>query len=456
MRKNSGFQFEQKIKSDLALFGIVPDGQELLVALSGGPDSICLVHILHKLGYKITAVHVNYKLRGAASDQDEKFTASWCLQKGIEYVHTSFETKSIASKQKEGIEETARKLRYKWFGTVCKERKIKYILTGHHLNDQAELILMNLIRGTGLEGVKGMMFNSSLPYSRQDAKLILLRPLLSRSKKEILEYLHMENIEFRIDASNEQSEFTRNKIRNKILPLTESININAVKHIAEFGHKVQAFLPFYNQYISNLSKKLTTNIKGEVKIKITEEINEYSLFYLLSPYGFNEDTVGQMYQAVRNQNKGRKFISKSHTAYTGNMEIDIISRIPGPVLFDIESIPFTVLYHHGVIGIENCTRTLLPALNRSIINGDDICFPLTLRNWLPGDRMKPLGMKGRSKKIKEILTDHKISGADKKSALVLINKGEIIWLYPANTISDTVKIKEDTKKYICIEIKPTL
>ena len=106
MRKNSGFQFEQKIKSDLALFGIVPDGQELLVALSGGPDSICLVHILHKLGYKITAVHVNYKLRGAASDQDEKFTASWCLQKGIEYVHTSFETKSIASKQKEGIEET--------------------------------------------------------------------------------------------------------------------------------------------------------------------------------------------------------------------------------------------------------------------------------------------------------------------------------------------------------------
>jgi tRNA(Ile)-lysidine synthase len=456
MRKNSGFQFEQKIKSDLALFGIVPDGQELLVALSGGPDSICLVHILHKLGYKITAVHVNYKLRGAASDQDEKFTASWCLQKGIEYVHTSFETKSIASKQKEGIEETARKLRYKWFGTVCKERKIKYILTGHHLNDQAELILMNLIRGTGLEGVKGMMFNSSLPYSSQDVKLILLRPLLFRSKEEILEYLHMENIEFRIDASNEHSEFTRNKIRNKILPLTESINTNAVKHIAEFGHKVQAFLPFYNQYISNLSKKLTTNIKGEVKIKITEEINEYSLFYLLSPYGFNEDTVGQMYQAVRNQNKSRKFISKSHTAYTGNMEIDIISRIPGPVLFDIESIPFTVLYHHGVIGIENCTRTLLPALNRSIINGDDIFFPLTLRNWLPGDRMKPLGMKGRSKKIKEILTDHKISGADKKSALVLINKGEIIWLYPANTISDTVKIKDDTKKYICIEIKPTL
>ncbi|MBP6793728.1 MAG: tRNA lysidine(34) synthetase TilS [Saprospiraceae bacterium] len=456
MRKNSGFQFEQKIKSELALWGITPDGHELMVGLSGGPDSICLVHVLSKLGYKVIAAHVNYKLRGVASDQDEKFTATWCLQKGIELVHTSFDTKTIAAKQKEGLEETARKLRYNWFGSICKERKIIYVLTGHHLNDQAELILMNLIRGTGLEGVKGMLFNSSLPYSGEDAKLFLLRPLLSHSKEEILEYLRKENIDFRIDASNEQSEFTRNKIRNQILPVTESININAVRHIAEFGNKVQAFLPFYYKHISNLRKKLTVNIQGEVKVKVSAEINEYSLFYLLSPYGFNEDTVKQMYHSVRNQNKGRKFISTSHTAYTGNMEIDIISRISVPVLFDIESIPFSVFYHHIEFVIQESTVNSLPSLNGSIINGEGIRFPLTLRNWLPGDRMKPLGMKGSSKKIKDILTDHKISGADKKAALVLLNKGEIIWLYPSNTISETVKIKGNTKKYFCIATKPTL
>ncbi len=453
MRKNNGFQIEQKIKSDLAAIGLTPQGQTLIVGLSGGPDSICLVSVLLKLEFTILCVHVNFKLRGNASDQDEKFVKTWCSHKGIELLTISFDTRLIAAKNKKGIEETARKLRYDWFGTICKERKLKYVLTGHHLNDQAELILMNLVRGTGLDGAGGMLFSAVLPYSDLNEKLVLVRPFLYYTKDEIFKYLDQEKIEFRNDTSNEENEFTRNKIRNQIIPSLLSINTNAIRHIAEFGDKIQAFLPFYDNYIRKLYKKIVSTTPRKITIKITREINEYSLYYFLSPFGFNEDTVKQVFMVVQNEKKGRKFISKSHKIIIGNQSLDIIPITPVFVSQEIQSLPFTLFLGDGKIVFRKCSNSSKPSLNQSIINGMDISYPVTIRNWAPGDRMKPLGMKGQSKKIKDILTDHKVSGADKKQALVLVNKEEIIWLYPTHTISESVKCNSHTREYICIETK---
>ncbi|MEP7269787.1 MAG: tRNA lysidine(34) synthetase TilS [Saprospiraceae bacterium] len=454
MRKSSGFQFEQKIKAFLLKHNI-PNDTTILVGLSGGPDSMCLINALlaNKMG--VLAAHVNYQLRGQASDEDEIFTKNWCKQKNINLLNVRWDTKKMASAAKTGIEETARKLRYNWFEKLCKKNKIQYVATGHHMNDQAETVLLQLIRGTGISGLQGILPVAPFPYTETghlSAKLI--RPLLSITKDEIDDYLRTKNIPFRKDASNEEDMFSRNKIRLNVVPILHQINNNASRHIAENAMKMQGIAPLINKAVEIFISKHTLKSGTKTKVFFDEEVNLQTAFYLLEGFGFNEDQVSQIFHCIAQKHKSRTFQSDNFTLFTLEKEVEIVKRKEEDFIeLKLKRLPLSFKLQDQTIRFGKSKKIELDSLTKTKLDLNNIQLPLLVRRWQNGDKMQPLGMKGKSKKIKDILTDKKISGIEKQNAIVLVNQmEEIIWLHPTNTISELYKITRSTKNCLTIAI----
>jgi len=429
------FHFENKINSTIDRYGMINPSDTILIAVSGGADSMCLAHVLFALQFKIAVAHVNYKLRGVESDLDENLINRWCMDRKIPFHSTSFDTPSISLESKKGIQETARVLRYDWFDRLAKEFHYDKIATGHHLDDQAETVLHNLIRGAGLQGAKGIPLQNG----------ILIRPLIFVSKKEILSYVLENSIPYREDLSNLKTQYTRNQIRHQILPPMNAINPKASRHIAQFGLRIQSILPGYHLWKKTQIEKYITKAERGFRL-ITPDLIDWGLLYvLLEDFGFNESQIGQLHLTIQNKEKGKIFLSPAYKLYyTGDfLDIQKIPTVSAEVNIQIEHLPFKV-----TIGKLQFEFTWLDAsVSNAGINQLDLTnysLPLTLRTWMPGDRFAPYGMNGNTKKVQDYLTDLKLSGIDKKQALVLLSKGEIIWVWPGGRISESVKVTTRT------------
>ncbi len=435
-----------------------------LSALSGGADSTALLLYLLEQGYRVEAVHCNFHLRGEESDRDEEFCKKLCKEHGVELHIAHFDTTAYATLHKESIETAARNLRYNYFFQLVRDLSAGGVCVAHNRNDQAETLLMKLVRGAGIHGLSGMKPVTHIDFNGTDIQVI--RPLLKVSRKEIEAFLRERNQPWVTDSTNLEDDATRNKFRLDIIPLLEKINPAAIENIAKAAENLQSAEGVYNAAVGDIINKVA-NTKGdgnrepqETHIDIRglqgEPSAEAVLFEILSPMGFNGNQIADIASHIEGT-PGREWHSPTHTLVIDRNEIIVVKteatakskelRIPeeGNYIFDN--------YHKISIKKEQWTASsVIPKKSDTIaLDADKVRFPLTLRTFRNGDRFVPFGMKG-SKLVSDFLTDNKVSIIEKCRQYVLCDaENRIIWLVnrrPDNRFC----IKSDTKCALRISV----
>ena len=442
---------EQKVLKFVDQYKLIVFGDKILVAFSGGPDSVFALNFLKKYIRKfkteLVAVHFNHGLRGEESDTDEKFARDFCEANSIKIEIEKLNVKSFAKKNKLSIEEAARKLRYENLESIAKKLKCDKIVTAHNQSDNTETILMNLFSGTGLSGLAG------IPIQRGK----IIRPLLCLAKQEVLEYLQTEKIPFRIDSSNFSNDFKRNFVRNRILPLVrEKINPSIDEALFRSARNVESSSLLSEKLLDLPTRKYVTAKDGVVKIKtlLSElfggkfpgEILKSTLQkYFKHEFGYDDF---EKINSLTAKQKGRRIqLTKSLIAYREEREIRIEeAKATSNRELKIES-GAHVTIGSKIIGVElekNKNVKLVDDKKTEFISGDNLENSFEIRAWKEGDRFKPLGMKGL-KKVSDFLTDEKVPTSERKKQLLLLNRNQIVWVVGLR-IDDRFKLNSKTKK----------
>ncbi|NOT37679.1 MAG: tRNA lysidine(34) synthetase TilS [Saprospiraceae bacterium] len=419
--------------------------RNILLALSGGLDSMVLSHALIKAGLKFSAAHVNYKLRSNDSDDDEKFVANFCKNKGIP-IHIKIEP--INSKIQSNIQNTAREIRHQFFTQLRSENNYNILLTAHHQNDRVENLLINLARGSGLRGLSAMPVSSGS----------IFRPLLDLSKADIMHYAEENKIKWREDSSNSEDYYFRNYLRINIIPKLEewapNFTNNASRSASLLREEYETLLYFRREWEK---KHIHANVQ-QLIIDIQHNQEDSFISSYLSELGFHPNTIQEI--SISLNKTGRQF--ESHDTWKAFIDRNQIILIPKHRDI-LNRNPITIHENQGLVPLYNSILKVsrfrkdnLPFDYKNnppeiiCIDESRIHFPLIVRPWQNGDWIRPLGMKGKSKKIQDILTDLKIPLPDKEKLLVVVSNNEIIWLINF-FVSESVKITSSTSKIYSIE-----
>lgn len=445
---------EEKVINFIARYGLIGQKENLLIAFSGGPDSVFALHFFYKFRKKfrcnISAVHFNHNLRGNESKEDENFAIAQCKKLRVDLNIIQLDVKAFAKKNKLSLEEAARILRYNELSKFAKRNSIDKIITAHNLNDNTETILMNLFSGTGISGLSG------IPIKREN----IIRPLLCLTKKEVLQYLNHNKINYRIDSSNLENDFKRNFIRNKILPLIEEINPSFDDALFRSSQNFLKQKEFENKSIEYLIQNFSKQIKNGYELsldllKIYDEIpGEFLKFFLKKYFDYqleHKDYI-KINKLAFNQ-KGKSIALKNYLKVIKESDALVFTK---KIIDNIEAVEIKIGESKKISGktikIESTTKSeKLSPDNYELIAADNLDDTFIIRNWKIGDKFKPLGMK-KEKNVSDFLTDLKIPAAVKKEQLVMINRNQIIWIVGLR-ISDDVKITSETKKVIKLWIK---
>jgi tRNA(Ile)-lysidine synthase len=445
---------EEKVINFIARYGLIGQKENLLIAFSGGPDSVFALHFFYKFRKKfrcnISAVHFNHNLRGNESKEDENFAIAQCKKLRVDLNIIQLDVKAFAKKNKLSLEEAARILRYNELSKFAKRNSIDKIITAHNLNDNTETILMNLFSGTGISGLSG------IPIKREN----IIRPLLCLTKKEVLQYLNHNKINYRIDSSNLENDFKRNFIRNKILPLIEEINPSFDDALFRSSQNFLKQKEFENKSIEYLIQNFSKQIKNGYELsldllKIYGEIpGEFLKFFLKKYFDYqleHKDYI-KINKLAFNQ-KGKSIALKNYLKVIKESDTLVFTK---KIIDNIEAVEIKIGESKKISGktikIESTTKSeKLSPNNYELIAADNLDDTFIIRNWKIGDKFKPLGMK-KEKNVSDFLTDLKIPAAVKKEQLVMINRNQIIWIVGLR-ISDEVKITSETKKVIKLWIK---
>lgn len=447
---------ESKIQTFIKLHNLLEQDKPVLAGISGGADSVALALVLKQLGYALTAVHCNFHLREEESDRDEQFVRDFCQQQEIPLYVKDFQTEEYAKEKKISIEMAARELRYAYFHELMKSSKISVLAVAHHQNDQAETLLINLIRGTGIHGLRGM-----LPKNGE-----IVRPLLCVTREEILDYLAEKGQEFVTDSTNLSTDYTRNKIRLELLPYLKTLNpsiISTLNHTAlnlseaENLYNRQVRAEIQNLILSDsytlgetplLLKRADSSMKSAEMKPVWHEI--------LFPYGFTETQVENIL-SLDVTDCGKAF-------YANNWELivdreEVILRKRNEEDFEDILIYDTDVYATFLevkVNINILQRKYYPVIEKesrvALLDYDKLTFPLQIRKVQAGDKFVPLGMKGK-KLISDFLTDQKAKSWEKKDQLVLCDaQGEILWVI-GRRISGKYAISDKTQKIYRMELE---
>ena len=434
-----------------------------LIALSGGADSVALLLLLKNLGYRIEAVHCNFHLRGEESQRDEQFCEELCQRENIPFHKVHFDTLTYADLHKVSIEMAARELRYRYFFQLKEALGADGVCVGHHKEDSVETILINLIRGTGLNGLVGIR-----PRMND-----VIRPLLCVTRQEIEEYLRQQVVSYVTDSTNLVDDVVRNKIRLNVLPKLSEINpsvndtiLTTAYHLSEVDAIVQASLKavlnkavrFFNPEFEVNSNSLK-NEPFQLSLSIIRGYSSpaYLLFHLLRPLGFSSSQIKEMASHLDGQT-GQMWFSSTHEL-THDREVFIVlprdEAEPRTLV-----IPETGRYVYDEhLSLRLTERTLLPSANVSFsqspkivdLNATSIRFPLTLRCVIEGDRFTPLGMRG-TQLVSDFLTNLKRNRFEKRNQLVLLDaSGTILWVV-GQRINDSFKLTPESNACLRIEI----
>lgn len=412
--------------------------KKYLLAVSGGVDSMCLLNVFKNLSLNFEIAHCNFKLRDLESDKDELFIQKISNNYNIKLHTISFETQKIARETKMSIQETARNLRYDWFFKLLKNNNIDYLVTAHHKDDSIETFFINAIRGSGIKGLK------SIPKINNN----IIRPFTNIFRHEIEEYTKLNNIKYREDSSNKNTKYSRNFLRNKIIPKLDNVHTNARKGIANTIENLTHINDYIENKIKEDKKKHITLKDNKVIIKDTDKIPFYLTYRLLNEYGFNNIQTSNI---LNTKQKGKVFYSNKYSAIKSYNKI-IIEKT---VLKAQKKYTFHDFGHYKTpINIKFTSekyKNIIFNKNTAYLDADKINFPFTLRKWENGDFFYPLGLKGK-KKLSDFFTDIKLNILEKKEIWILESNNDICWIL-GNRIDDRFKITPNTKRIIRIDIK---
>lgn len=415
----------------------LPEDRPVLLAFSGGGDSVALFHLLRLSQIPFAAAHVNYGLRAHESDEDARFCESLCAQFAVPFFLHECAAGTFSGKT--GIQEKARDIRYAFFRKLMWEHRFSGIFTAHHADDQAETVLLNLFRGTGMKGLSG------IKPSHED----VYRPLLKFKKSELSAFLVSHGFTWREDSSNRKNDYTRNKLRNRILPLLYREFPSAFEAIAGTSARLQQDKSLLDYLLKFLLLSEENRISLSELSSIPISLRGTALFHLFSDYGLNPKSAEELAHAAQKGNAGKMIHTRTHR-FLVDRECILISAAD-----DSDESDVVWVYEHSpeIPGYQ--VKFIIPQDfgyfsdgRNAFLDADTLEFPLLWRNWERGDRMTPLGMKG-SKKVSDMLTDAKTDRFKKDNTHVLLSGGNIVWLEGIRP-ADSSKITENTSRILAI------
>lgn len=435
-----------QVKRHIKKNQLFESGDKLLIALSGGLDSIVLTHLLFKLDYHIGVAHCNFQLRGKESATDAEFVEAFAEMHKIPLYSKIFDTKSFAKKQQLSTQLAARELRYTWFDEVMKKQTYDYLITAHHANDQVETMLYNLTKGTGIAGLRG------IPVKNEQIR----RPLLPFTKKEIETYASEHQLQWREDASNQDDKYSRNRLRLNVIPELKQINPGLEQTITNNSKRFEALerLLVYqtnairSQYLSEHQDYYTLQLSW-----FDEEDGGLAiLIELLKPFGFNLDQCLAIAEGFSNIS-GKQYFSSDYTLVIDRKNIQITPKEEEKEYsLSVEDFDTFVSTPWADFTIERISAQADWPKNNHIacLDADSIQFPMKVRNWMQGDSFYPLGMKGK-KKLSDFMIDEKIPVNLKSRVMLFESEGEIIWV-AGYRIDDRYKVTPNTKRLLLIKM----
>ncbi|MFC2127675.1 tRNA lysidine(34) synthetase TilS [Bacteroidota bacterium] len=413
----------------------------LLIAVSGGIDSVVLTHLIHKVNTNCTIAHCNFNLRGKDSDADEEFVKKLGSILSIPVITIRFDTLKYAEENNLSIQMAARELRYNWFEKIIQNNNCKYILTAHHKDDALETFLINFTRGTGLDGLTGI----------PEVNGNIIRPLLTFSREEVLQYAAENTIEWREDKSNSSTKYFRNKIRHTIVPVLKELNPNLLKsfdkttqNLSESKLLIEDRINSLKKHFSQIDNKGNLTISTKELLKLTNP--KAYLYELLKPYGF---TAGEDVVDLLKAQSGKQLFSKTHRLIKDRDEL-ILTTFKGESKAEYLIQEATNIIENP-IGLKLSDVATSTHQNPQIVFIDKslLKFPLILRKWENGDYFHPIGMQGK-KKLSKYFKDEKLSLLEKENTWLLCNNDEIIWVI-GQRLDNRYKTTSKTKHILKIE-----
>ena len=420
-------EFVNRIKEFISSNGLLDDGVHVIVGLSGGADSTALLKVLLTLGYRCTAVHCNFHLRGAESDRDQQFVTELCKELGVELIIRNYDTLSYAKQKGISVEMAARELRYADFEFIMREHRAKAICIAHHRDDSVETVLLNLIRGTGIKGLTGIK-----PRNGN-----IIRPLLCVSRQEIEDWLRETGRTYVTDSTNLETDYTRNKIRLKLLPMMRDINPDADNAINDTAQHLQQSYQIYQDAIEKASRRVITKIDDDVfRIEIPQlrklpSVQAF-LFEKLAPLGFNSSQIESIAASIDSQ-PGLQFYSQKYELLLGHNAFiahPITEAQIQPIILGIKPDTSIQLPGGGMLKIATAPAGTPISKDPNVATFDASLLhegKIIIRKWIYGDWFIPFGMKGR-KLLSDYFTDCKMDLNEREKQMVVIFNDDIIWV----------------------------
>ncbi|MGL5112526.1 MAG: tRNA lysidine(34) synthetase TilS [Flavobacterium sp.] len=430
--------FYQKLQTQFPFL----ENKKVLLAVSGGVDSMVLLHLMQQLPFEIAIAHCNFQLRGIESFEDQSFVQAYAKDHQIPFFCTQFDTKAFAEAYKLSTQIAARALRYDWFYEQLEIQQFDYILTAHHADDNLETFLINLSRGTGLEGLCG------IPAQNE----AVLRPLLPFSRIEIEKYAKENALQWREDSSNASDKYVRNKIRHHIVPLLKEMNPNFLTAFATTQNYLQESQELVSDAASMLYQQMAREEDERVYFDIKKMLclSNYSsyLYQWLKEYGFS--AWDDIYELVHSQSGKQVFSAE----YRLLKDRDYLILSPKQ---ETENTFYFVDKNQAILNIPlklqfSKATDLSEATPSSIfVDESQLDFPLVLRKWQEGDIFYPLGMKGKKKKVSKFFKDEKMTLLEKENTWLLCSKEQIVWIVGKRP-DERFKIMNTTQSILKIEV----
>ena len=439
----------EKVRIFIRQHHLLQDESRVVVGLSGGSDSVCLAHILDKLGYEVVAAHCNFHLRGEESMRDEQFVVSLCQQMGWNLHQEDFDTAVYARQKGISIEMAAREYRYDWFKRLKEEVGAEAIAVGHHQDDNVETLLLNLTRGTGIKGLCGM----------QPQNGDVVRPLLCLTRKDILIYLEDVHQTYVTDHTNLEDDFARNKVRLDVLPLLETINQGAMKNLASTQENLTEVMKVYQQAMQDaITNCVEQKENGEIHIDIQKLQTLPSpisvLHEVLSPFGFNKVQLKDLLAALNES--GKVFIAAGRRVLVDRQYIIVeAEHYPMPnihmTIIPVEDLTINKDPHYAYLDADKL-KMANGKCQMANINSPLSTFNLQLSTPKEGDTFAPFGMGGKRKLLSDFLTDLKLSLFEKERQPLLVVGNEIVWVIGRRS-SELYRVDETTKWVLILSLK---
>lgn len=435
--------------TDCSFLQFIPQGAKIVVGVSGGADSITLLDLLHKMGYMCIAAHCNFHLRNEESNRDFKFAHSQANARKIPFFHIDFQTNEYAEILGQSTEMAARELRYKWFAEIKQREKADFIAVAHHADDCIETFMINMSRGTGIKGLSGI----------KKIQGDIVRPLLDFTKKEIMEYVEENHLEYVDDSTNFESVYLRNKFRNIIIPVLEEANpsfrqnmIKTISHLRE----TDSFIINQLSFIKGMLIRENGNGGWLIdKKKLLDNPDKHFIAHeILAPYGFSSDVVDDLLR-MGNEGCGKHFFSANFELRCERTEWEIVpfqKRDDHSYIiqdFDnLKNLPINI----QIRSLSPEKLTIRRDSSLCYVDGDKISLPLTLRRNKSGDYFFPFGMKGRKKTSDFFIDQHYSQSKKEKTWILTTSKDEIIWIV-GERADNRFRIDDSTQTVYEISIK---